>query len=209
MSNILLSVLIPTVIGREKQFGKLSDEIRSQIGSNGFYEIIEIIPLKDNKEMTVGEKRDRLYKMANGLYSFMPDDDDGIAADFLIKIIKGIESGADCVTYYEDVNIDGDKSKSNHSIRYQGWHDNPSWPEGFKYARTPYFKDVIKTEIAKSIQVPAIRWNEDEQWANALHPFLKNEHHIDEFMYLYQHISSDPTERYGLGRTETSEPTNY
>lgn len=199
MSQLLLSVLIPTVIGREKQFDELFAKIYKQVQDCGSG-LVSIAWEKDNKEMTVGEKRNLLYQKANGLYSFMPDDDDGIAPDFIKRVLQGIEERPDCITYYEHVDIDGDISKSNHSIKYHGWHDNPTWPEGFKYARTPYFKDVIKTEIARSIEVPALRWNEDEQFANLLHPHLKTEHRIDDFMYFYKTVSSDPTERYGLGK---------
>jgi hypothetical protein len=200
MSNILLSVLIPTVVGREHNLELLLAELYRQRVALPFPNIVQFQIKKDDKSMTVGEKRNLLYQESIGLYSFMPDDDDGVAPDFFEKVLKGIEENPDCITYYEHVDIDGDISKSNHSIKYSGWHDNPTWPEGFKYARTPYFKDVIRTEIAKSVEVPAIRWNEDEQWANALHPLLKNEYHIDEFMYFYKHISSNPTERYGLNK---------
>lgn len=200
MTQPLLSILIPTVVGREDQLEVFLKELNRQIGELELPGSVKIQIKKDNKEMTVGEKRNILYQESVGLYSFMPDDDDAVAPDFIKKVVEAIKSSPDCITYYEHVDIDGEVSKSNHSIKYSGWHDNPTWPEGFKYARTPYFKDVIKTEIARSVQVPAIRYNEDEQWSNALLPHLKNEIHIDEFMYFYKHISSNPTERYGLDR---------
>lgn len=200
MSQPLLSILIPTVVGREDQLEKLLAELYRQRVALPFPNIIQFQIKKDNKEMTVGEKRGVLYQESIGLYSFMPDDDDGIAPDFFVRVVAAIEQNPDCVTYFESVDIDGDVSKSNHSIKYGGWHDNPSWPEGFKYARTPYFKDVIRTEIAQSVEVPHIRWNEDEQFANALHPLLENEIHIDDFMYFYKHVSSNPIERYGYDR---------
>ena len=199
MTRPLLSILIPTVVGRENQFERLFYSIKGQL-SDDICSDVEIRWEKDNKEMTVGKKRDILYQKAKGLYSFMPDDDDSVAPDFIKKVLSAIGHNRDCVTYFEDVDIDGIKSKSNHSIAYTKWHDNPLFPEGFKYARTPYFKDVIKTEIAQSVRVPELRWNEDEQWANALHPHLKTEYHIDEFMYFYKTISSNPTERYGLDK---------
>lgn len=200
MTPPILSILIPTVVGREQQVEVLLQELYRQRLLLPFPNVVQFQIKKDDKEMTIGEKRNILYQESTGLYSFMPDDDDGVATDFLQRTLKAIESNPDCITYYEHVDIDGDISKSNHSILYSGWHDNPAWPEGFKYARTPYFKDVIKTEIARSIEVPAIRWNEDEQWASALHSCLKTEIHIDDFMYFYKHVSSDPAERYGLNK---------
>jgi quinol monooxygenase YgiN len=197
----LLTIAFPTTQEREKQFKEFVFALERQIAElelvNGE---VEIIYDKTGKEMPVGKKRDLLYKRAKGLYTFMPDDDDSVATDFIKRVIEGIRTNPDCITYFEHVDIDGNISKSNHSILYSGWHDNPTWPEGFKYARTPYFKDVIKTEVAQMVQVPELRWNEDEQWANALHPHLKNEFHIDEYMYFYKTISENPTEKYGLDK---------
>src|SRR6185436_2002644 len=113
-----LSILIPTVVGREEQLEKLLAELYRQRIQLEFPNVVQFQIKKDNKEMTVGEKRNILYQESIGLYSFMPDDDDGIAPDFIQRVLKAIEQNPDCVTYYEHVDIDGDISKSNHSIRY-------------------------------------------------------------------------------------------
>ena len=200
MKQPLLTIAFPTTEERVEQFDRFYNELMEQIEKLENPEQIFIIVDTTGKEMPVGEKRDLLYKKSTGLYTFMPDDDDSVAPDFIKRVLEGIKESPDCITYFEHVDIDGVISKANHSIQYSGWHDNPSFPEGFKYARTPYFKDVIKTSIAQMVQVPSIRWNEDEQWANALHPLLKTEHHIDDFMYFYKTVSSNPEERYGLNR---------
>jgi hypothetical protein len=59
-------------------------------------------------------------------------------------------------------------------------------------------KSVIKTEIARSVPIPKIRFGEDHQWAQALKPHLKSEIHIPQDIYFYQHQSSDFSERYGF-----------
>jgi len=230
-NKILLSILIPTVTGRYEPFGKLISTILNQLDTSstmttvlnkppctlieynhGKSDIVEIIFALDEKQMTIGEKREELYKYANGLFSWQIDDDDSIAPNAIQLILEAIKSNTDvdCITFEEHIDIDGKIQRSNHSLKYDDWHDNY---DGYDYVRTPFMKSVIKTEIARSVPIPHIRFGEDHQWSQALKPHLKTETHIDEQIYRYIHRSSNPTERYGLDkeekRNENSEPTNY
>jgi len=226
-----LSILIPTVVGREVEYKKLFDNIFHQCPALQNYDesksyawglvddepdkvisvclggIISIITEKDDKRQTIGEKRELLYKKSNGIYSWQIDDDDSIAPNAIELILKAIEENhdVDCITFEEHIDIDGKIQRSNHSLKYGDWADNS---DGFDYVRTPFMKSVIKTEIARSVPIPHIRFGEDHQWAQALKPYLKTEIHIGEQIYKYIHRSSDFNERYGI-RTENSEPTNY
>lgn len=208
----LLSILIPTVHGRERSFIRLFNKIT---GSNydtsdwqdtrpDYYgetyvhnSKIHILWHKDNKQKTIGEKREGLYQLAIGKYSWQIDDDDDISEDALKFIMVGMLAKADCITFREKCIINGNYYSSNHSLIYTKWQDKY---DGFDFVRTPFYKDVIKTEIAKSIPFPKIRWNEDEQWSMAIYPHLKNEYHIDKELYIYQHNSKseDHNERYGI-----------
>lgn len=200
MTNPLLSILIPTVVGREKEFDLLVSCLGKQYSGGD----VEISYIKDNKEITIGEKREGLYRYAEGLFSWQIDDDDDIAPNSIQLILEAIKSNpeVDCITFQEYVNIDGKEYKSNHSNEYADWEGdgNSLFTDGFHFHRTPFFKSVIKTEIAKSVPIPHIRFGEDHQWAQALKPHLKTEIHISEPLYRYIHISSNPTERYGLDR---------
>lgn len=214
---ILLSILIPTVVGREEKLKKLLSSLSGNISHDSLEEVmqhkqyelifmitqdVEVIIICDDKNMTVGEKRNKLYRMANGAYSFMPDDDDSVAGDFINKVLTAIQSSPDCVTYWEHCTIDNNIYKSRHSIEYPSWYGDGSrlLHDGFHYHRNCYFKDVIKTSIAQQVKVPEIRWNEDEQFAIALAPLLHTENHIPEFMYYYDTKSENPIEKYGLDK---------
>lgn len=210
MNKPLLSILIPTVIGREEQFNRLLwGTIKGQadftIGIIGGEYVsdpgpIEVFWYTDNKEMTIGEKRERLYGMANGLYSWMPDDDDDIAPNAIERILEHMLGDPDCITFQEHCMIDGVHYKSNHEGKYGDWagDGNIMFDDGFHFHRTPFMKSVIKTQIACSVPIPHIRFGEDHQWAQALKPHLKTEVHIPEDLYYYQHISSPHNERYGI-----------
>lgn len=212
---ILLSILIPTVVGREDEcheleltidkqaynrkvdvFDKWGDVIRREWDLLTF---VETIIYKDDKKISIGEKRERLYSLANGTYSFMIDDDDSIAPNAIELILNAIKNNPEipCITFREKCMMNGIYKSSNHSIRYSQWMDNQ---DGFDYVRSPFYKDVIRTDIARSVPFPHIRYNEDEQWSKALKPFLTDEIHIDEELYHYIYNETNHNERYGLDR---------
>lgn len=204
MTNPLLSILIPTITSRQKEFDILTSNIYAELNKDGFIEEVEIKSICDNKMMTIGEKRELLYKEANGVYSIQLDDDDQLSRDAVGLILKAIKENpdVDCVTFEEYVNIDGKEYKSNHSNEYADWEGDGSslLYDGFHFHRTVYFKDVIKTELAKSVPVPRLRWAEDHEYSKLLKPLIRTEFHISEQLYKYIHISSDPKERYGLDK---------
>lgn len=198
MKNPLLSILIPTVVGREKEYKLLISSLNKQY--NG--EEVNVFTLKDNKEMTIGEKRERLYQQSTGLFSWMIDDDDDISHDAIWEILNAIKSNPEipCITFRENCNINGEYKSSNHSIRYSQWMDNQ---DGFSYVRSPFYKDVIRTDIAQSVPFEHIRYNEDERWSKALYPLLKDEIHIDKELYFYIYEPKEThEERYGLNRRD-------
>lgn len=197
MSKPLLSILIPTVVGREESFERLMWLLKWQL-HDSICSHVEILWEKDNKEMPIGTKREKLYQRANGLFGWMLDDDDSIANDGIHTIVDQIKltgGFTDCITFQEHCIMDGVYKSSNHSLKYEKWQDNF---DGFDYVRTPFYKDVIKTEIAKSVPFEVIRYNEDERWSMELKKVLKNEIHIDRELYFYQYTSTPHHERYGF-----------
>jgi len=222
MSQALLSILIPTVIGREEQYNNLLSNIGNQIrdiehkqinkimketgkSSCSFYPPVHIQRYLDNKEKTIGEKREVLYEIAKGKFSWQIDDDDDIAPNAIELILEAIKSNpeVDVISFEEYVNMDGREYKSNHSSTYRGWEGdgNSIFPDGFHFHRTPFFKSVIRTELAKSVPIQKIRFGEDHAFANDLHPLIQSEIHIDKPLYRYIHISSPHNERYGISES--------
>lgn len=213
----LLSILIPTIEGREESFNRLLYHCICNRGLTDLptypYEVnivnadhgmryatlanlpIEVIGIKDDKKMTIGEKRNLLYQRASGEYSWQIDDDDEIATNSISKILEAIKQNPDCITFQEKCIIDGIEYTSNHSLKYPDWYEKI---DGFDYVRTPFMKDVIRTDLCKAIPVPHIRFGEDHQWSRLIKPHLRNEYHFDEQLYHYIHNSTPHTERYGI-----------
>lgn len=209
-NKILLSILIPTVVGREKEYDKLFGKLRmlgkciiGDLTQKNIHRCegrdgVELISLKDNKEMTIGEKREKLYQMATGTHSWMIDDDDDIALNAIQLILEEIKNNPtiSCITFRERCIMNGNYHSSNHSIIYKKWQDDF---DGYNFVRCPFYKDIIRTDIAKSVPFPKIRYNEDEQWSMAIKPLLTDEIHIDEELYYYNYEPKDShSERYGI-----------
>lgn len=219
-NNIILSILIPTVEGRYDQWHSLITKIFSLSGlDRGCGQVVktkdycmnywqsncevELISCYDNKVISIGEKRELLYKEATGKYSFMIDDDDDISEDAIDLILEAIKNNpdVDCVTFQEHCLLYGKYFKSNHSLSYPGWYGDGSHllHDGFHYHRSPFYKDVIKTSIAQSVPFHHIRYGEDVLFSKDLYKHLKKEVHIDKEIYFYIYEPKDSHEdRYGI-----------
>jgi hypothetical protein len=208
----LLSIQIPTIYGREKQFNELHAELHRQafmLPDN----YVEITFVRDNKEMSIGEKRQMLYQISNGEFSVQVDDDDAVSPNFISSIINAIQlnPNCDCVTYKELIKevVTNNRQQRlraayfgpmikycNHSIKYHKWDNND---DGFNYVRTPYHKDVIRTSLCLQSGVSDMRFGEDEDFAKRILPLLLFEVHIDEFLYIYNAPSNiNHNLRYGI-----------
>lgn len=199
MTQPLLSILIPSVFGqrdRNENINNLSMKVSHQIDEEWS---VGFLVYYDNKDMTIGEKREYLYSISNGLYSWQIDSDDDISDNAISLIISAIKSNPEVpvITFRESCMMNGIYKSSNHSIIYGQWMDNQ---DGYDFVRSPFYKDVIRTDLAKSIPFPKIRWNEDEQWSYAIRHLLTSEIHIDEEIYHYIYNETNHNERYGFDK---------
>lgn len=193
---MLLSILIPTVTERADQFHQLLTYIQGQIHDHRLHDLVEVLFLRDDKEITIGDKRNRLYKMAEGEWSWQIDDDDWIHYEAVPMIVDALKDRPDCVGFKELCIFDGKRVESSgFSIKYPGWLDNY---DGFNHVRTPFFKTPINTRLCLQCPVPHIRFGEDHEFSKMIKPLLKDEYFIDEFIYTYRHNSSPHNQRYGI-----------
>ena len=195
---MLLSIQVPTVIGREQTFNKLTNHIQKCI-SLVAPDDIEFLSCKDNKEISIGRKRQLLYESSKGKYSWQIDDDDFITNDAIQLIYEACKEDADCITFQEKCIFVGQHPLirlANHSIKYQRWAEHK---DGFYYVRTPYFKDVIKTEHCLKAGVKDVRFGEDHLFAVAIKPLLKTEVHISKPLYIYEYSRTEAhNKKYGI-----------
>ena len=196
-----LSILIPTIVGREEMFNDLLLSIKRQYvykqhkktkSSDGrvttftyFLDGLEIIYCIDNREMKVGEKRNKLIELATGKYVSMVDDDDKVSEDYIEQLLAGIESGADIITFDVSVSIDGATPKPcYYSMYFDGDKNEPD-----AYYRLPNHLMCVKREIALQVPFKEINFGEDADYAVRLKPLLKSEHSINKVLYHYDYNS--------------------
>lgn len=182
-----LSILIPTIWKRNKEFRLLWDFIKSQSDE------IELLSDCDNGELSIGLKRNELLQRSNGEYVAFIDDDDEVSSDYIKLLMEGINKGVDCCSlsgmYFVDGKLDG---FFEHSLKYKEWKTNPDNVEHeIKYERYPNHLNCIKASIAKQFKFPEKNFGEDHDWSKQIHEsgLLKTEHYIEQPIYYYKYIS--------------------
>ena len=107
MNNIKLTIAIPSLPNRMKMFlAPLYAKLMSQIGDQ---KDIEVLSIMDNKTMSVGKKRTRLFGIANGRYTCIIDDDDDVTDDFVETMREKITNdlNVDVICYNQEANMNG------------------------------------------------------------------------------------------------------
>lgn len=194
--NVILTIAIPTIVTRAMQFKTLKYELESQIKRAKAQDKVEIISECDNKEISIGKKRDNLIRKAQGKYIVMIDDDDWVSDDYIEEVLKATESDADCIGYLEHCNFDGHRNATSCiSLEYKGWYSNIGI---YDYVRSPYFKVPIKTELCKLVGCADMRWNEDEDFAKKIYSHLKKEQFINKKLYFYRFKYEAHESKYGF-----------
>lgn len=199
MSEPILTIMIPTTVDRREQFANLINELQRQRMGFRIEGLVEIIWREDNKEISVGLKRQQLLEDAKGEFVVGFDSDDFPAPTYLEDILNSLLSNPeiDHVGFIEDCDIDGAKSRSIFSIKHKSWDEKE---EGYDQVRCANPKSVIRRTKALQVGYKDLRWGEDRVFAEAVTPLLESEVFIDKPLYKYIHKSSNPTERYGLDR---------
>ena len=197
-----LSIMIPTTPDRRKTFNLIVEELHVQAAEND-YEIgkdFEIISLEDNREISVGKKRQLLLEIAKGDFVVGIDSDDFIAPTYLQDIMSAIKThwyDIDHIGFYERCNIDGQLSRSIFSIRHEKWGENV---DGFDHVRCANPKSVIKRPIALRVGYEDLRYGEDRVFSEKVTPLLLTECFIEKELYYYNYTSRPEIDRYGLNK---------
>ncbi len=185
-----LSILICTVIERCDNFAaRLLKGLQAQRKASKHRDVIEIIYLGDDKQMSVGEKRNKLMTMAKGQYVCFVDDDDTLSMDYIHQIFEGMRVAPGMDVYnFKVAYSDGRENKNTpvyYSIKYPKDNNVVSMGRIECYERLPNHLMVIKNGIASRVKFREISKGEDTFWAREARPMLKTEHCIDKTLYYY------------------------
>lgn len=197
MSHPLLSILLPTTTDRRPMFDKLLAEIKRQIKEADYDYHVEIIIDEDEKQKSIGRKRQDLLEKASGTHISYIDSDDWIAPTYIRDIVYALitHQFVDSIGFYERVNINGKISKSIFSIRYKKWAENV---DGYGHIRCANPKSVIRRTKALQVGYEDRRHGEDRIHSEAVTPLLETEHFIDKELYYYNYVTVKNEDRYGI-----------
>lgn len=190
-TKIKLSILLPTVVGRESLFEGLRNELFAQtIGRTN----VELIVEKDNKEISIGKKRQRLLEKARGEYVVFIDDDDWIPPYYVEEIINN--TGSDAIGFMiECSGIVKHKQMASASRKYKDWGNNR---DGFTYVRSIYHKTPVRRELALQAGFKDMRFGEDYDYSMRVNKLVKSEAYINKVMYYYRYKEENHNEKYGI-----------
>lgn len=171
-----LSILIPMISKRLNNFTTLINKLEVQ--SNGLP--VEILGLFDNKNKTIGEKRNLLVNMSSKEYICFIDDDDDITDDYIKLILTEINKRPDCITF--DIIICKPFANSKlckYDLRY-----NNEYIKNIFYGK-PTHVHIWKKELVKNILFPNKNKNEDIEWAEQAIKQLQKTSNINKTLYQY------------------------
>lgn len=180
------SILICTLQEREELFQRLYNDLSQQIKTNHLEDQVEILFHKDNREISVGQKRNELMNRSNALYVNFVDDDDRVHPNYIAMIYEKLAKQPDCVSLVGEITINGKNPKKFiHSIKYDHYFETNE-----AYYRPPNHINTMKRSIASQFSYLPISYGEDLNWAMrvAKSGLLKVEEEINVPYYFYDYI---------------------
>jgi len=174
-----LSILTPTIPGRGNQLAALSEKLAKQIGDLH----VEHLAFSDNRKRSIGAKRQALVDIANGDYIAFCDDDDDISDDYVSELLKGIQTGADVITFQQHAIYNGLESTVVFDINNQ---DGPFTPGGITL-RAPWHVCAWNREKVDGCQYGYCNYSEDKIWCVQARRRIQTAHHIDKVLHTYRH----------------------
>lgn len=190
---MVLSILIATILERKKQFNLLREEFCRQIGDLP----VELLWEQDNKEISVGEKRQKLLSRSKGLYIVYFDDDDFPEPYYVSEIISALQTEPDCLGYLILMTTNGvNEQICCHSIRYPEWKTKV---DGYDYVRNCSHFNVIKRELAAQIGFQDKRFGEDRPYSDDVTKLCRTEVFINKIMFRYRYSNKiSHRKKYGI-----------
>lgn len=171
------SVLIPTIPGREAGLHRLMASIREKVARICPELRIEFCLAFDNRETSIGLKRQSLLKRANGKYLSFVDDDDDITDAYIEDLSECFKGG------FHTMRLRGQMSEYTftHStaIQLSDRMATMDFPPVFQ--RPPNHLNPMLSEVAKLIPFKDAIHGEDLDWTIRLYraKFLETEYRSD------------------------------
>jgi len=207
-----LSILIATTKSRVSMFEELLHEFDRQLIEQSktmrsfgtalndlitrTTEQVELIALSDNKEISIGAKRQKLLELAQGDFVVFFDDDDQPSPDYVSMILDAITPDVDCVGMNVYMTTNGkNPQRCCHSLRYKQWANNV---DGWDYVRNITHFNPVRRDVALKVGFKDLRFGEDKLYSDGVSALLRNEAYITEPLFHYRYKTEPHNEKYGI-----------
>jgi glycosyltransferase involved in cell wall biosynthesis len=185
-TRVLLSVLIPTLRSRQQSFAALTAKLQGQIAASDLHDQVEIVHFRDDREHSVGAKRNWLLDNARGEFVVFVDDDDDVSDQYVPLICRTLREHPeiDCVGITGTILFRGSHARTFvHSLRYKGYRHVKG-----TYLRPPLHLNPMRRDIAKRYRFPDINYSEDIDWGMRIcrDGVLAREYFLSEVLYYYR-----------------------
>lgn len=176
-----LSILICTLPSRIFTFAGLITRLKHQVEGLP----VELLWLGDNKNMSVGLKRNHLLHTATGEYTCYIDDDDHVPPNYVSAILKAAEFNPDVIAF--DAEISENDGPWKRVVYDKDFPGDRNFPD--HYERWPNHLTPVKRGIALSVGFPNKSSHEDFDFAKGIHELIKTQVRIPEILYYYDYSS--------------------
>ncbi len=172
----LLSILVCSLEERKHLLKRLTTALMPQLR-----DCAELIIETDNREMTVGAKRNKLLARATGEYVCFIDDDDMVTNDYVTRIKQALDIRPDCVGIVGKFLRSGkDNGLLVQTKRFRCWNRC-----GPYHRRMPNHLNPVRIELARKAGFANMNCSEDRDYSVRLYPMLKTEVETKEPIYIY------------------------
>lgn len=138
--------------------------------------------------ISIGEKRELMYRNCPAKYCIQLDDDDWIAHDFSIKLERALQShdGTDVIVYNELVFIENNPP----TFTLWGLEFDIGKTADNMFVFSPGPKMCIKTELARQVEIPHINNGEDMAFREKIKPLLQTQSRLEGWCITYEWTSN-------------------
>jgi hypothetical protein len=177
-----VTFLIPTIAGRERSLQTLMASIREKMGRLAPHLRYNINLAFDNREMSIGTKRQQLLQGAEGKYSAFIDDDDNITDAYVEDLVQTVQGS------HPVMRLRGQIARYTFTHSLQNTLTSPM-ARGEVFLRPPNHLNPMMTDVAKLIPFADAVRGEDLDWTIRLARagFLTHEYRSDDsrIHYIY------------------------
>ncbi len=182
-----ISFLVPTIPGRDASLQRLLQSIHERMGRIAPSLRYEIRLGFDNREASVGRKRDNLLQASKGKYSAFVDDDDEITDAYIEDLAETIKGN------YHVMRLRGTVQQYTftHSLAVKL---TEPMARGNEFVRPPNHLNPMLTDVAKLIRFKDASRGEDLDWTMrmATSGFLRSEYTSDPSRIHYIYHMREP-----------------